>query len=210
MAKKKFEKFMTPVGTAVYPRLTQADTKFDSKGVYHTKLAIPSDEAQELIAQLEAARDKFAAEVRKETPKTKKYSLADVYEEETDDEGNETGRLIFKFKKPAAFEKDDKLVKINPPALFDAANQPLTKVDVWSGSELRIAGHIRPYAMDSSKSIGVSLRIDGAQVISLVSAGERTAESLGFDAVDGGYTAPTIDNVETAGETDDGEDEDEF
>lgn len=215
MAKQKFERFQTPIGTAVFPHLTEADRKFDQKGVYHTKLAIPAEDAQELVDQLEAARDRYAEEVRSEKAKYKRYKLADVCEDEVDDEGNDTGRLIFKFKRPASFEKDGEVKRINPPAIFDAANNPLDSVDLWGGSEIIIAGHIRPYAMDSTKQIGVSLRVDGVQILNLVTGGARTAEDFGFEQREG-YEAPSVENTqpETSDvgddEGDDKGDEEEF
>ena len=78
--KIKREKFVTPEGVAVYPHLVRPDTKFDSDGVYTVQIAIESGAAQKFIAQLEAARDKFAKEFAAEKPANKaKVKKATIY-----------------------------------------------------------------------------------------------------------------------------------
>lgn len=40
MAKRMFERITTPFGEAIYPKLTEPDTKFKAEGEYSTKLRI--------------------------------------------------------------------------------------------------------------------------------------------------------------------------
>ena len=44
-------KGVTPAGEALYPRLTEPDTKFNPEGMYSVKLKLPSDDSatQDLI-----------------------------------------------------------------------------------------------------------------------------------------------------------------
>jgi len=92
MSKLKLPRFMTPKGKAVYPHLIEPDTKFDPEGVYKVDLSIPADEAAPLVEQLEAIRDEYVektldeAEGKKKAA-LKKYTVADVFDEEVDDEG---------------------------------------------------------------------------------------------------------------------------
>ena len=97
MAKTNYERLTTPRGVLVYPHLVEPDTKFvKPDGEYHTKFALPadSDEANALIADLDRIMDAYIESNPDElTPaKLKKAGRADLYEEEVDDEGEETGR----------------------------------------------------------------------------------------------------------------------
>jgi len=62
-----------------------------------------------------------------------------------------------------------------------------TDLSIWGGSQFAVAGDIFPYAMASSKQIGVSLRCKAVQVIELITGGGATADAFGFEATDG-YT----------------------
>ena len=55
MSGKKNIKFVSPVGTLRYPRITEADTGGQySDGKYKTQLLVPKKEAQAFIKELEA------------------------------------------------------------------------------------------------------------------------------------------------------------
>ena len=53
----------TPIGTTMYPWLTQPDTQFNPEGTYHTKLIVPGDKAQEHIKTI---NDVIAKEIAKQ------------------------------------------------------------------------------------------------------------------------------------------------
>jgi hypothetical protein len=106
-----------------------------------------------------------------------------------DDEGNETGEVAFTFKRKASgVNKKTGKPWVAKVPLYDAAGKPVdrTKVQVWGGSEIKVAFELNPFYTDLVGA-GVSLRLVGVQIIKLVSGGERTAESMGFSAEDG-YT----------------------
>lgn len=211
MAKLKLEKFVSPKGVAIFPHLVQADTKFNADGVYHTKLAIEADEAEAFADRLSAILDKFVEERSAEMPpaKAKKTIRADVSDAELDDEGNETGRYVFKFKLDAKItSKKTGQSWEQKPRLFDSHNQPLTgDVSMWSGSEIKVAGEIMPYFMESTKTFGLSLRCNAVQVIKLVAGGGSNAAAYGFGEEDG-YVAPKDEAPFAAREP--GEDDDDF
>ena len=82
-------------------------------------------------------------------------------------------------------------------ALVDASRTPTT-VNVGGGSEIKIAATVFPYAMNTTKSVGLSLRPSAVQILSLVS-GQSNVVSM-FDDEDGFKTedAPAAkDNFNT-------------
>lgn len=193
--KPQFEKFMTPRGVALYPHLIKADTKFDSEGVFCVDLAVDAELAAPFIAQLEAVRDAFYKAL---DAKTKKAStIVDVFTPELDDEGEETGRVIFKAKQKAIIKSGDKVYK-KTISLFDASNNKITPESMWSGTELKLAGVIVPYRMASSKTVGVSLRLSAAQILKLVEGNSDSGESYGFGEEEG-YKGETFENSAGAG-----------
>lgn len=206
-------KFNTPVGVARYPHLNKPDTRFDDEGVYKCDLIIEAGAAAELIAYLEGIRDAFFATL--DAKKRKAYKLAAVYEDELDDAGDETGNIIIKTKLAAVGHNDKGETWTNEPKLFDSSGNPLPEdVQIWSGSQLIVAGTVMTYAMASTKMVGVSLKCRGVQVIKLVSGSGQTAESFGFGAVAGGYQTPAaqagLGNTPAEDEGDASEDDDDF
>lgn len=188
----------TPRGVFIYPHLTEADTKYvKPDGVFHTKFAIESDleSTDEFVVELERLLDEFVAEYRadksnKMTPaKYKKTSLADIYEDDVDDEGEETGRLIFRFKLNAKVETAKKSWN-QYVRLFDSSAAPIKgAINIWTGTEGKANIEVFPYFMASTKTFGLSLRIKGAQILKLVSGQGATAKDMGFGAEDDGYVA---------------------
>ncbi len=218
MAKRKpLPKYNTPQGIARYPHLNKPDTRFDDEGVYKCDLIVPADapETLELIEYLEGIRDEKFDEL--DAKKQKTYSKADVCEVELDDAGDETGNVIFKTKLNAVgHSKKTGESWDNEPKLFDSFGRPVDReeIQVWSGSKLIIAGKVMPYAMGSTKSVGVSLKCEGVQIIELVSGGGATAESFGFGSHEGGFglgeggTTPSSAGADD--DVDEDDDDDEF
>ena len=82
-------------------------------------------------------------------------------------------------------------------ALVDASRTPTTVI-VGGGSEIKIAATVFPYAMNTTKSVGLSLRPSAVQILSLVS-GQSNVFSM-FDDEEGFKTedAPAAkDNFNT-------------
>lgn len=212
MAKRKpLPKYNTPIGVARYPHLNKADTRFDDDGVYKCDLIVPADEAAELVEYLEGIRDEFFDSL--DAKKKKQYSKAPVCEDELDDAGDETGNVIFKTKLNAVGRNDKGDEWTNEPKLFDSFGNPVDRdaVQIWSGSKLIIAGVVRTYAMGSTKSVGVSLKCDGVQIVELVTGGQATADTFGFKPQGNGFQ---FNNEEPAAasdtDEDDGEDDEDF
>ncbi len=161
--KLKLATFTTPRGILVYPHLTDPDTKFvKPDGEYHTKFALEADskEAGVLIDQLEELMQAYIDDNPDGLTKAKlkKAGRADLYEEEVDDEGEETGRIIFKFKLKAKVVTKTKSWD-QKPRLFDGNAQPIQgDINPWTGSEAKISAEVFPYYMESTKQFGLTHR----------------------------------------------------
>lgn len=187
--------FVTPKGVAVWPSLNNPDTKFVAEGEYHTKLRVSSDEAASFIQQLEGIREAYLADAVRRDPKVKQYKMADLYEEEVDDQGDLTGNYLFKFKQKAVIQTRSGSTLNMKVALFDSQRKPTT-VQIGGGSVLRIAGAAIGYAMPSTKMVGLSLRPSAVQIIQLSSGGNASADAF---AIEEGFVADDEPVMEVAG-----------
>ena len=197
MAQNTQIKIVTPRGIAVYPWLNRPDTKFSPDGDFKVTLKVGAEEAAPLMEKLDEALAKYQAQQAKADPKVGRYSISPPYEEEIDDQGNLTGNYLFKFKQKAVINTKDGRTIDMKVALVDASRTPTT-VNVGGGSEIKIAATVFPYAMKTTKSVGLSLRPSAVQILSLVS-GQSNVVSM-FDDEDGFKTedAPAAkDNFNT-------------
>lgn len=192
--KKKFVKLTSPKGIlGSFPCLVKEDQKF---GGYKASIILEdNEETRTFVEKLEAIRDEHWDSIP--AAKRKKLNKADVYEDEVDDAGEETGRLVIGFKSK------------HPPAMFDAAKpkpNPLEGIDPWKGSIVKIAGAFAGYDMPSTKLVGTTKYMNAVQVIELVQGG-RDAAAYGFDGEDGGFAAAA---TEAPFDADDDGDDDDF
>jgi hypothetical protein len=197
-------KITTPRAPAVFPKLDFANPDYGSDqypiegGAFsiQVRLVKSDPQVQALLAKLEKvmavseaeAIEKFKAipiasrkKMKLEEPKRTEF-YSDVYDEEE----NETGEIILKFKmKHSGTTKKGKDWK-RYPTLIDAKLQALKKgTAIWGGSVVRVSGGAIPYWVAGQASYGVSLQLEGVQVIELVSAGGRSAKDMGFDEEEG-------------------------
>ena len=199
--KDKNVRVVSPVGISQYAWLTQPDTQFDPDGHYKTNLLVKTDEAQPLIKQID---DEIANSVKlaQENNKGKKIKTSNPpYMEEVDDEGNETGYTVFKFKTKAKIHAKDGTIIPNKVAIFDSKGKPLVDTNVWSGSEMKVSAELIKY-YTAIAGAGVSMRLRAVQITNLVEGGNGNAKGYGFDEVAGGYenTEDTSTTQETANE----------
>jgi hypothetical protein len=180
--------FTTPVGVANYPYISKPDTQFDAEGVYKVTLAVPEDEAKPVIELINAELLAGVKALKESKPKTKFKSAPLPYAKELDDDGNETGNVLIKFKSKAAYK----------PSVFDAKNNPMINHNIWGGSEIKVNGAIAFY---SSPSIGqgVTLRLRAVQVIQYVE-GSDGASKFNFEEEDGYVTTSSSEEESEAPE----------
>lgn len=211
------EQLRTPRGIFKWPRLRTPDTKYKDEGEYSVKLVLSAEAAAPLIKKLQpfhddaVARgkeewDKLPVKSRKKNPFKVNDLYAEVYDEETEEP---TGDVEFNFKTRASgvSKKNNKAWNRKVP-IFDAKGKPVPEsVDPWGGSEGIIAFTFGSY-FTATAGAGLSLRLEAVQVLKLVAGGGgASADSYGFEAQDGGYSAPEVDDEDDYEDSDDDADD---
>lgn len=178
----------TAFGEAVYPHLNKPDSKFNPQSpAFKTGLRLKGEEAQKQKAIVDAAAEAAFAdffengEGKGMKPAEKnKFSVYRPYEEETDDDGNLTGAIVFDYKQNATIRMSDgsepKVVVIG---IYDASGKESDKL-IRNGSEIRINYSLRPIPMKSLKQVGVRADFGRVQYRKLAKG-----TGGGFGAVDG-------------------------
>jgi len=191
--KKTYESFVSPKGIAIWPKLTVPDTKFKEDGEYTVRLAYtPSDKGvQAFLDDLQARFDQFVEETKDALgpAKAKKLKLNDPFTEEADDEGNETGRVLVKFKANAQYKNKQGQVVKRTLRIFDAKGNPLASPpNIGNDSVLKISYSVGTYS--TPQGSGITLYINAVQIVELVEygAGGGDAKAYGFGEEDG-YTS---------------------
>jgi hypothetical protein len=176
--KQNIARITTPAGIAVYPKIEKPDTKFDVNGVYSVDLDLSGAEAEELAAKLQKIADAAYAEECKAKGK-KQLKRADMPWKQTED-----GKTRFKFKLKAKGGTGEKQWD-QKPALFDAKGNPVSNLNVGSGSTIKVAFDCVPY-FTAMVGHGISMRLRAVQVLDLRQyiAGDNF-DAFGFKATDG-------------------------
>ncbi len=167
--KKKLPRITTPKGEIRYYFLNKPKTQFNPEGTLECLLVLTREEAAPLIEQLSAILDETFEEKHSELEaKGKEYKAkaktlvkAAFYKPEYDEEGEETGRLIFKFKQnrivrnKAGQEFIHKVIHLlgngqefTPGSDFCPAN----------GCKVRLNIEVAPYYTPKDNAVGVTLR----------------------------------------------------
>ena len=185
---KDTTRLTSPSGVARWPRLNQPDTKFNDKGEYKVDLVIPSSEAKTFV--------KTVSDIQKAAAGKAKLNMGWV-KKETDDQGNETGNVIIRFKAKNVVLKDGSLWD-RKPTIFDTAGRRITD-NVGGGSQIKVACDV--YSVTVNGTNFVQLQPVAVRVENLV---EYTG---GHDAADFGFEVEKTDEVAVPTE---GQDEDLF
>jgi hypothetical protein len=192
--KRKKVLVVTPIGAGVWPHLHSPDTKFDKDGVYRVQLAYDadSDEAQALVKQIDAwvttaitEENKRLVEDGKKAKAPHLFKRADLpYKMELNDEGEETGRMLFNFKLKAKGKTREGEVFERRVALYMKGGAPLPKdKKIGGGSKLQVSYEPNPF-FTGGLGAGVSLRMEAVMVHELVEWAQRDASGYGFDMDD--------------------------
>ena len=175
----KLKTHTTSEGVANYPYLFSPDTKFDSNGLYRTKLTLPKVQAKSIVALIEETIDEVASKNKGKLSPHKPYKSL------------EDGSVEFTFKLKA---------KVNTKGI------PITQtLSVYSGTKMKVAFQCVPYFTNMLGS-GCTLRLKAVQIIELVEGkgNEGNAEeSFGFSQEDGFEMKPVAQNVEVSHEESD-------
>jgi hypothetical protein len=205
--KPKYEKITSPIGVFKYPKLNEPD--FGNKeypkpeGQHSVKLILKAADKETKAwlkklephyqAALAAGKEEFKtlkAETRK---KLKKVTENPLYTELLDQETEEpTGEIEFNIKMDASgtVKKGPRAGKkwTAKPLIFDSKGIRMhNPPDIWGGTRGRISMELRPYFIPGSGAAGLKLKLVGAKIIDLISAGERSADSVGLGGEEDGY-----------------------
>ena len=197
--KEKLPSFVSPKGTFRYPSLVTPDygTKEfpKSDGEYKVQLILTEAEAQPLIEKLQPIYDaaisegeeKFKGLKVEQRKKLGALKANDLYAIEYDQETEEpTGNVIFKFSMTASGKTKEGKQWSRKPALFDAKGKPMVDAPpIWGGTSGKISFEASSYFIPGTGAAGVKLRLNAAQIIDLVSGGNKDAGAFGFGEEDG-------------------------
>ena len=182
-------------GSAQWAKVLEPDTKWNPLGDYSINLQMSQANSAEMCERLEQiVQEEFSKAIKEKPPLkntlTTQAVVNTVYDKET---GDDTGKVEFKFKLKAKGQRKDGSYYEQQPAVIDAKKQPLPKdMLIGNGSRVKVAFEPIPYIMQSTKKVGVSLRLKAVQVIDLVEYG-NSATSV-FDEEDG-FVAPPPSNT---------------
>jgi hypothetical protein len=195
----KLPRITTPAAPLKWGSISKPGLKFESETDYEytAEVILTGEQAKVLTDQLTPLAEKSKADAlaAAETGKDKKAiqacKLHIPIQPLLDDEGEPTGQYVLKARRDAQYtnRKTDEVVNVTIP-VFDSAGKPLVGAKIGRDSEVRVAFDAKPFCMPATNRVGISARLAGVQVIKLVEFGGASADSLGFDAVEGGYTAP--------------------
>ncbi len=179
-AKRKatYQKFVTPVGTARYPKLSKPDTTGQyADGKYKTDLVFDEVGMSSMMKML----NEFAAK-----------TLPDVKNPKLPVGTSKDGATTYiKFK--GGLDKETGLGR--KPSIMDAKRNPIpADVIIGAGSKLKLAGSMADYANGPNK--GVTIYLEHVQVLELVEGSDVDGANRFND--EDGFTVSDV--TETASE----------
>lgn len=211
--KPKRNRYTSPKGEALFASVVNVDYGTEQypnpKGGYKLTLALESAAADKLrgmlVEEIDMARNIAEDKFRELKPATRKklgnMTFNELGVEEYDKDDQPTGRILFRFKTSAFYEKRDGTKMQRKVPLFDSMMQPvLLKEEPGNGSLVRVAFTCAPYFVEGQGAGGLSLYLDAVQIIKLNLFGGRSASDYGFgeEDVDGGFNAADVKGDEAA------------
>lgn len=204
--------YVTPIGTASWPKLVEPTTRFKPEGVYETKLIYDGETAEKIRVALDKMLDDAIAKFKEEYPdKAKRLKRADLpLTPEFDQDGDETGNFVLKVSRYASgTTKAGKQWKAKLK-YADAKGKPVSAkgLSIWSGSLIRVFCTVAGYIVAKDNSVGVKLEIDVVQIKKLVSGGSGVDHDVSdiADDDDDSFVAGDDDDIS---DDDDGDSDDE-
>ena len=208
---------VSPAGTFKYPHLNTPDFGTEEYpkegGEYNVKLILNSGQAEafrEALSELHELADTLgqAADKKRKPPARKKspYTLNEIGNDVYDENDEPTGDVEFAFKTKASGKdaKGKAWEKVLP--LFDAKAKTIEDcAAIYGGTVGKLSFTAKAYWIAGQGMAGVSLYLNGAQILELVSGGaSATAEGMGFGEEDG-YEAPEVEAEDDGGFDDESE-----
>lgn len=213
-------KMVTPKGTFIWPRLNEPDTKYVAEGVYTVKHAFEADTdlskmKEKAQAQIDKKYDEIVSQLEEDgkgglAKKVVKRDLDEIFKPEEDEAtGDETGRIIINAKMRASgVSKKTGKTWNRRPDIFDAKGNKLKNPPTIGGGTVgKLNVELAPYYIAKDKEVGVSLRLEGVQIISLVQFGSRDAADHGFGEEEGDDLSGLDEELDTGATGGDDEDD---
>jgi hypothetical protein len=184
-------KLTTPKATFKYPKLIEAETKFNPEGVYKVTAVIPAEDAVGVADQLDALLEAHKASLKAQSPTTK-FKLVDPSFGYEDIDGAPCFVLTAKMK--AKGVSRDGRAWSSAPALFDAKGAAVKDREslrgMWSGTTGRVSFEACPFYQPGI-GVGLSLRLKAVQILDLVESG-GTADAFGFQE-EAGWASTSVE-----------------
>lgn len=209
---EQFPKFSTPKGQAFFPSVVQPD-QYDDNSEPMFKCDLRLDAESKAAKDLKAKADEHANYAYQEAVDNAKNKAAAKrikklvpYYMEEDEDGNETGYIIFRIRSNAY--RKDKNGERHPRkiAVFDASGRPMdieSSNGLGFGSLVRVGGFFNR-VVGTAMGSGASMKLQAVKVIEYQSpSGGASAEDFGFDEDESDEDEEDEDN------DDDEDDEDE-
>lgn len=170
----------TPRGKAVYPHITQPDTKFNADGVYSTKLHVSEDDFNLFSKGVqETVEREYDAECKAKGKQLRRAPSQPL-------RITEDGDFEIYAKQVAQRQTKKGLLEFTVP-VFDSAGNRISDVpNIGSGSELKLSVEVYTWYTDL-QGFGYTLRLKAVQLLDLVEY--SGGGSFGFDAEDGSYVS---------------------
>lgn len=189
MAQKKARnpRYVTDIGVAVYPYLTEPDTEYNPEGEYKVKLRLsPDAQVYDSKRKSLGTIQEFLDEMQeKSIEKAKQENKGKIKEADApysfDDD---SGDLLVNFKLRASGTTRDGKEFTQAPALFDAKGNPFEGEEIWGGSKIKVSFEVVPF-YTKLIGAGITLRLKAAQIIELRQGGGASAENYGFGEEEG-------------------------
>lgn len=181
---------VTPRGSASWVKIKDPDTTFDSDGIFSANIVLDPEasDVQKFISNMEKLRDQAFEEAKRNLAPAKAKSLAvkDVFHEEMDKEGNETGKIFLKTKtKAKGVDRDGNEYNVTIP-VFDekGIEQKDWNLLIGNGSVIKLQVWANPYYMANGNFVGITLKLKKIQIIDLIKY-EAGGESFTDESGDG-------------------------
>jgi len=187
----KGKSVVTPLGEALWVKVIEPDYKFDAKGKYSADVVLdPKDESTaHFIKGMENLRDRALAEAKENLApaKAKQVVTREVFWEDTDKDGNETGNIVIKTKANAIDFKENAVTipVFNAKGIEEQDWNTL----IGNGSKIKLQVWASPYHMANGNYVGISYKLKKVQIVELSEFsggadegfGDETGEGFGED-----------------------------
>lgn len=179
----------SPIAKTRYNHLNTPD-EYEGKKTFKCEQILTEEELdhdgfrEKIEAVIEAAYQQ-ALEETKSAKKRKEIEKVFPWTEEEDDEGEETGDWLVRYKSNPHTQGKKKGKRRYP--IVDAEGNP-TDTLVFGGSVIRVKAYVKPYWMKSTNKVGATLYIQGIQIVELAGGNDGDYGDAGFGKVEGGFT----------------------